>query len=243
MKVIRGIAAIGIGAVLVGASGGSASAANLNGVKPSASSSWWTSVPTVKLDSLPAGTRVVNCWGGIKKLPPGVRVETGPGFAKTHPGFHFLIDGRCAVDPSGPKAGTLIKEFDLQWFGTGRDGGPKVGNSSCFAPDPLNNHCGVPTNLSSRLLPPTTKTATPAVPFDLYTHCGVNELLINGKHFQRIGGPLTDGSGNPPRGWGNPYQHGTLSISGSVAIFRDKVGHIVRFRERIGAKTFLMICS
>lgn len=46
----------------------------------------------------------------------------------------------------------LTKAFDLQWFGTGVDGGPAVGNSSCFGGDPLNNHCGIPTNMSTRIM-------------------------------------------------------------------------------------------
>jgi len=81
------------------------------------------------------------------------------------------------------------------------------------------------------------------VPFDLYTHCGINELRSNGRYFQRVGGILDDGSRNPPSGWGNPYQHGTLSVSGDVAVFRDKVGHVETFKVRSGATGFLDICS
>lgn len=93
---------------------------------------------------------------------------------------------------------------------------------------------------------PTATTEAPKVhtaPFDLYTHCGINELTVNGKYFQRVGGPLSDGSGNPPSGWGNPYQHGTLSVSGDIVIFRDDLGHAEKFKVRSGATGFLMICS
>lgn len=81
------------------------------------------------------------------------------------------------------------------------------------------------------------------VPFDLMTHCGINELRSNGRYFQRVGGVLDDGSGNPPSGWGNPFQHGTLSVSGDVAVFRDKVGHIETFKVRLGAIGFLNMCD
>jgi hypothetical protein len=126
---------------------------------PPPETSWWSPITAVKLASLPAGTQIVNCWGNIKQLPQGVRLEVGQDFYKEHPGFHFLTDGQCALDPSAiqaPLAGdnanggapdTSTKVFDLQWFGTGVDGGPPVGGSSCFVGDSLNNHCGIKTNV------------------------------------------------------------------------------------------------
>ena len=69
-----------------------------------------------------------------------------------------------------------------------------------------------------------------AVVFDLYTHCGINNFVAYGKYFARIGGSLSDGSGNPPDGWGNPFQRGTLTLSGDTAVFRDKLGHVERFK-------------
>lgn len=68
------------------------------------------------------------------------------------------------------------------------------------------------------------------VTFDLYTHCGINDLMAYGRYFTHVGGSLGDGAGNPPDGWGNPYQHGTLSVSGDIAVFRDKLGHVERFK-------------
>lgn len=88
-----------------------------------------------------------------------------------------------------------------------------------------------------------TTTQVQAVPFDLYTHCGINELSINGKYFQHVGGTLSDGSGNPPSGWDNPYQHGILSVSGGIAVFRDDHGHHETFKVRTGATAFQTICS
>lgn len=56
--------------------------------------------------------------------------------------------------------------------------------------------------------------------------------------------PLSDGQGNPPTGWGNPYQQGTMTlISPAEAVFRDSVGHQVQFRLRPGAKAFKHLCS
>jgi len=66
--------------------------------------------------------------------------------------------------------------------------------------------------------------------FDLYTHCGIIDVMAYGRYFKRVGGSLSDGSGNPPDGWGNPYQPGSLSVSGNIAVFRDKLGHIERFK-------------
>lgn len=137
---------------------------------PPRDSAWWTPITVVALTSLPAGTRIVNCWGKIKRLPRGVRLEVVQGFYKEHPGFYFLTDGRCASDPSAIPTSMRnsraleapTRAFDLQWFGTGVDGGPPVGGSSCFVGDPLNNHCGIPTNVrtspmhlaSGGMLPP-----------------------------------------------------------------------------------------
>lgn len=80
-------------------------------------------------------------------------------------------------------------------------------------------------------------------PFDLSTHCGINELMADGRYFQRVGGILDDGSHNPPTGWGNPFQRGTLTITGDVAVFRDKVGHVETFKVRSGATGFLNMCA
>jgi hypothetical protein len=80
-------------------------------------------------------------------------------------------------------------------------------------------------------------------PYSLYTHCGIREARIGGTYFV-ADQPLDDGQGNPPPGWGNPYQSGTVSTpSPLVAVFRDSVGHIVRFHARPGATSFLTLCS
>lgn len=81
-----------------------------------------------------------------------------------------------------------------------------------------------------------------AVPFNLFTHCGIREALVDGTYFlaDKV---LDDGYGNPPAGWDNPYQAGTMTVSGSTAVFRDDAGHTVTFHARPGATGFLSVCS
>ena len=82
-----------------------------------------------------------------------------------------------------------------------------------------------------------------SAPYSLYTHCGVSEARVGSRYFVAVH-PLSDGAGNPPAGWGNPYQAGTMTlVSATEAEFTDTVGHRVIFRARPGAKTFLRVCS
>jgi hypothetical protein len=81
--------------------------------------------------------------------------------------------------------------------------------------------------------PPTTaaaRTSAPKpVPYDLYTHCGIDYAQVGNRYYQATP-PLSDGSGNPPPGWGNPYQSGTMTaISPTQAAFTDTAGHRVVF--------------
>ena len=77
--------------------------------------------------------------------------------------------------------------------------------------------------------------------YDLYTHCGIKWAEIHGKYW-RAERPLSDGHGNPPAGWGNPYQAGTLVFrSRTVAEFASRAGDIT-FR-RTDRKTPPLICS
>ena len=80
-------------------------------------------------------------------------------------------------------------------------------------------------------------------PYQLYTHCGVDEARIGHRYFEAVH-PLSDGAGNPPAGWGNPYQQGTMTLlSPATAVFRDHAGHRVQFGLRRGATTFRHLCS
>ena len=72
-------------------------------------------------------------------------------------------------------------------------------------------------------------TAPKPVPYNLYTHCGIDYVQVGNRYYEAAP-PLSDGSGNPPPGWGNPYQPGTLTlISPTRAVFTDKAGHRVVF--------------
>ncbi len=49
--------------------------------------------------------------------------------------------------------------------------------------------------------------------FKLYTHCGIDFGTIGfaNEHWEATGpGPLNDGSGNPPDGFGNPWDEGWI---------------------------------
>ncbi|MGW7365938.1 hypothetical protein ACWGI8_21495 [Streptomyces sp. NPDC054841] len=82
-----------------------------------------------------------------------------------------------------------------------------------------------------------------AIPYDLYTHCGIDEARIGSTYFEAQT-PLDDGAGNPPEGWDNPTQRGTMTLtSGTQAVFTDDAGHEVTFRARPGATGFKRICA
>lgn len=82
-----------------------------------------------------------------------------------------------------------------------------------------------------------------AVPFDLLTHCGVDEALVEGVYYEAET-PLIGPARSAPDGWDNPYQRGTMTlISSATAVFHDDLGHEVRFRARAGATTFKHLCD
>jgi hypothetical protein len=79
----------------------------------------------------------------------------------------------------------------------------------------------------TQTLPPSLEVGA-AYPLDLYTHCGVLGLDVGGVWFA-ADPPLVEGAGNPPAGWGNPYQRGTLTlVTTEEAVFADGAGHDVR---------------
>ena len=82
-----------------------------------------------------------------------------------------------------------------------------------------------------------------ARPYQLLTHCGIDEARIGGRYFEAVH-PLSDGQGNPPAGWGNPVQQGTMTLlSPTEALFRDRAGHHVLFRLRPSATAFKHLCA
>jgi|HubBroStandDraft_2_1064218.scaffolds.fasta_scaffold95917_2 hypothetical protein len=90
---------------------------------------------------------------------------------------------------------------------------------------------------------PAVVTAGSPHPYQLYTHCGIDEARMGTRYFKAVT-PLSDGHGNPPPGWGNPFQRGTMTtLSPTTALFTDQAGHRVLFRLRPGATRFQHLCS
>jgi hypothetical protein len=89
---------------------------------------------------------------------------------------------------------------------------------------------GAPAGPGEVLAAPVSPQAGVAYPVDLLTHCGVVGTEIGGVWFA-ADPPLVEGAGNPPPGWDNPYQRGTLTLVTDVeAVFRDDAGHEVHLR-------------
>ena len=102
--------------------------------------------------------------------------------------------------------------------------------------------CAAPPAPQSNVPTRQTTTAVSAAPFDLFTHCGIYEAKVQDAFFV-ADQPLDDSQGNPPAGWANPYQPGTITVEGQRAVFRDDSAHTVTFHERPGATSFLRTCS
>jgi hypothetical protein len=63
----------------------------------------------------------------------------------------------------------------------------------------------------------------------LRTHCGILNAYFAGRLW-RADPPLTDGSGNPPRGWENPESLGTMRlVRTNLAAFRQTTKLVARF--------------
>jgi hypothetical protein len=78
-------------------------------------------------------------------------------------------------------------------------------------------------------------------PYQLYTHCGIEWARIDGT-FWHAQHPLSDGSGNPPAGWGHPFQDGTLVFtSRNIARFDSPEGSVTF--ERTSRRQPPLICS
>lgn len=79
--------------------------------------------------------------------------------------------------------------------------------------------------------------------YTLYTHCGLNELVdFDGSLWDYSGhGAPDDGSRNPPPGFHNPFDHGTMRlISDDVAEYQSEHGLLVKYRRRDGSKVVQM---
>ena len=75
--------------------------------------------------------------------------------------------------------------------------------------------------------------------FQLYMHCGLDWPLavdFDGSFWDPIGpGPASDGSGNPPGGYGNPFDQGTMTlISPTLSQYRSSGGMVMQFSRHAG---------
>jgi hypothetical protein len=73
-------------------------------------------------------------------------------------------------------------------------------------------------------------TGEPAIgfpyPVTVYTHCGLRHVEFDGSDWQ-ISGVLSDGSFNPPAGFGNPMDNGTVTlITHDRATYRSQYGEL-----------------
>jgi hypothetical protein len=71
--------------------------------------------------------------------------------------------------------------------------------------------------------------------FQLLTHCGIEYAYLDGR-FWLANPRLGDRAGNPPPGWGNPVDEGTVVLaSADVAVFTNESGHQMRFQPAPGS--------
>jgi len=75
----------------------------------------------------------------------------------------------------------------------------------------------------------------------LHTPCGVRWLDdptgMTGT-WVREAGPLDDGAGGPPQGWGAPYQRGWAAFTEGRVVFEDELGHREVFRPSTATDDF-----
>jgi len=89
------------------------------------------------------------------------------------------------------------------------------GNSGSFEPTPL--------LLAGRM----DAARQSSEPYQLYTHCGIRWAKFHGTYW-KTSQLLSDGQGNPPAGWGNPFQAGILTFtSPTTAVFKSKAGNVI----------------
>ena len=101
--------------------------------------------------------------------------------------------------------------------------GPALGGCTSAGPEP---------DRSTRV-----ESTTAGIDVLLETHCGVRYLVVDGDWFERAGGLLSDGRGNPPEGWGNPYHAGRVVLLDGTARFSDDAGHHETFHRLHAAPT------
>ena len=68
-----------------------------------------------------------------------------------------------------------------------------------------------------------------STPFSIYTHCGVENVRIDG-HWWHAKPPLyNDERTGPPAGWSDPHQEGTLTVESTERAVFEALGQRVVF--------------
>lgn len=74
----------------------------------------------------------------------------------------------------------------------------------------------------------------------LYTHCGLDwpvAVDFDGSFWDPVGPSVSDGNGNPPAGFGNPFDAGLMTlISPTSARYQSSAGTIVQFSRHPGPR-------
>ena len=66
-------------------------------------------------------------------------------------------------------------------------------------------------------------------PFTVYTHCGVENLRIDGQWWHAKPPVYGPERGGPPAGWGDPYQEGDLTIESDGRAVFEALGQRILF--------------
>ena len=79
--------------------------------------------------------------------------------------------------------------------------------------------------------------------FTLYTHCGVRRSYFDGRRWI-VGPTLSNNDINPPPGWGNPTDEGTMElVAKNVARYTSRSGLVAEFRPLPEGEDDVWSCS
>ena len=66
-------------------------------------------------------------------------------------------------------------------------------------------------------------------PFSVYTHCGVENVRIDGRWWHARPPLYNEERSGPPAGWGDPHQEGTLTVESADRAIFEALGQRVVF--------------
>lgn len=100
---------------------------------------------------------------------------------------------------------------------------------------PLARHAAVvaavllATGCGSSPPPPETVAEPTSRPFSVYTHCGVENVRIDGRWWHAQPPLYNEDRSGPPSGWDDPLQQGTLTIESAQRAVFEALGQRVVF--------------